>query len=262
MLHRLSRHLREQNWTAVAIEFLIVVAGVFVATEVANWNAERATRARGAEFSARLAADLSHEAWAYEYLVEYYSDVDTSAKVAVAALTGDISISDEAFMIAAYRATQYKYQERHRATYDELVSTGEIGLIGDDILRTTAVDVFTSPLFDIIREEGRTSEYRRIFRRIVPADVQRALLQACGDRNPKPGDYRALVGSLDYACTLGLAPERVVAAASALRKDPSVLPMLQLRFADLETTTTDLRDFEALPKLRQLARRAPMSNGQ
>jgi hypothetical protein len=230
------------------------VAGVFVATQVSNWNEARATRARATEFSSRLAEDVRHEAWAFEYLIEYYGDVHRNARLAVTALSGDTLLTDEALVIAAYRATQYKYQERHRATYDELVSTGEIGLIADDTLRTTAVDVFTFPLVDILREEGRSSEYRRLFRRLIPATVQQALLRACGDRNPTPGDYAAIVGSLDYACRLELPSEQIAAAASALRADPAVLPALQHRFADLETAITDLtRNFETLPRLRRIA---------
>ena len=41
ILRRLSANLKAQNWTAIAIEFVIVVAGVFVGTQVSNWNDER-----------------------------------------------------------------------------------------------------------------------------------------------------------------------------------------------------------------------------
>jgi hypothetical protein len=41
ILRRLSANLRAQNWTAIAIEFFIVVLGVFIGTQVANWNQAR-----------------------------------------------------------------------------------------------------------------------------------------------------------------------------------------------------------------------------
>jgi hypothetical protein len=41
ILRRLTENLRAQNWTAIAIEFLIVVIGVFFGTQVANWNQGR-----------------------------------------------------------------------------------------------------------------------------------------------------------------------------------------------------------------------------
>ena len=41
ILRRLSANLRAQNWTAIAIEFVIVVVGVFIGTQVSNWNQGR-----------------------------------------------------------------------------------------------------------------------------------------------------------------------------------------------------------------------------
>jgi hypothetical protein len=36
ILRRLTQNLRAQNWTAIVIELLIVVVGVFIGTQVAN----------------------------------------------------------------------------------------------------------------------------------------------------------------------------------------------------------------------------------
>lgn len=47
LLRRVMNHLRKQEWTAIGINFLIVVIGVFVATQVSNWNAEGAEHRRG-----------------------------------------------------------------------------------------------------------------------------------------------------------------------------------------------------------------------
>jgi hypothetical protein len=39
ILQGITRHLSTRDWSAVAIEFLIVVVGIFVGREVSNWNA-------------------------------------------------------------------------------------------------------------------------------------------------------------------------------------------------------------------------------
>jgi hypothetical protein len=44
ILRRLTANLRAQNWTAITLEFLIVVIGVFIGTQVSNWNQERNER--------------------------------------------------------------------------------------------------------------------------------------------------------------------------------------------------------------------------
>ena len=43
-LNKIAVHLREQNWFALAAEFVIVVAGVFLGIQAANWNEERQER--------------------------------------------------------------------------------------------------------------------------------------------------------------------------------------------------------------------------
>ena len=46
ILRRVIQHVRDQNWTAIAIDFVIVVVGVFVGIQLGNWNAERLDQQR------------------------------------------------------------------------------------------------------------------------------------------------------------------------------------------------------------------------
>ena len=242
ILRRLSQSLKQQNWTAIWIEFVLLVAGVFLGIQVSNWNAERETRLKSAIFSARLMADLRIEAWAYQYLIEYEKDVQANARRALDGFDGTQPLSDEQLVIAAYRATQYESQDRHRATYDELVSTGTIGLITDRKMRETAMMVYATTLIDQTLEEGKQSEYRLIFRRTLPAQVQQALLEKCGDKFITPLDYAGIVHSLDYPCKLGLPEDTVRAAAQSLRTREDLVPALRLRFADIGTVLANLMD--------------------
>lgn len=41
LLRRITNHVKEQNWFAVGIDFVIVVIGVFIGIQVANWNDAR-----------------------------------------------------------------------------------------------------------------------------------------------------------------------------------------------------------------------------
>jgi len=55
LLRRVTEHVREQNWTAIGIDFVIVVVGVFVGIQVSNWNETRAERCR--DYSKRSTPD-------------------------------------------------------------------------------------------------------------------------------------------------------------------------------------------------------------
>ena len=55
---RLAQSLREQNWTTIFIEFVLLVLGVFLGIQVANWNEDRQLEARrGAASPRHLAHD-------------------------------------------------------------------------------------------------------------------------------------------------------------------------------------------------------------
>ena len=41
LFRRISQHVKDQNWMAVAIDFAIVVLGVFLGMQVNNWNEDR-----------------------------------------------------------------------------------------------------------------------------------------------------------------------------------------------------------------------------
>lgn len=253
ILRGLSKNLKEQNWTAIVIEFILLVSGVFFGMQVSNWNAERVIEKKAAIFTERLKDDLREEAWGYEYLILYNKDILANADRVLAVMDGDAEMTDEQFVISAYRASQYKYNVRQRATYDEMISTGSIDLIADQTLRKTAVEMYTSRLFDEISNDGQKSEYREIFRRSVSKDVQRALLKHCGDRFMEPLDYVLIVKSLDYACTLDVPAEKISAAANSLRSKVDLLPALQFRFADVETALADLDFYN--PKLNKNLRK-------
>lgn len=58
ILRRLAQSLKEQNWTAICIEFVLLVVGVFLGIQVANWNTARIERALETTYLSRLADDV------------------------------------------------------------------------------------------------------------------------------------------------------------------------------------------------------------
>lgn len=45
LLRRVTLHIKDQNWFAVAVDFAIVVFGVFIGLQVANWNDKQSSKA-------------------------------------------------------------------------------------------------------------------------------------------------------------------------------------------------------------------------
>ena len=256
---RVIENLKSQQWTAAGIELVIVVLGVFIGIQASNWNQARTTAAQAENFAQRLRADLREEDWGYQLLIAYNREVLANAERVASALEGTTTISDEALLVNAYRATQYKQRLRRRSTYDELISTGTIGLIRDPKLRDTAMRIYNISTIDNLVREGMQSRYREAFRMSLPNQVQRALGKNCGDRYINTGDYAAITGVLDYPCTTGLSEQAIGEAAKALRSNPNLLPLLRLRIADIETRMADLTNNNRaiLDNLRAIATDKP-----
>ncbi len=254
ILRNLSQSLKEQNWTAIWIEFVLLVVGVFLGIQVSNWNEQRVTDKKAAMFTERLREDLRVEVWRFNAINFYYDDVLVNARKTLAALEGRTTLSNEALLIAAYRATQYAEYVQYRATYDELTSTGNVGLVADPSLRKMATETYSTLLYQNIKDEGINSRYRAAFRMLLPIDVQETIAAKCGDRFTNIGDYEGIKNSLDYDCTTGLAQQEIDSAAATLRSDPTLAPLLRLRIANINSAiSTMVMSKDVLTRLNALS---------
>ena len=58
LLRRLANALKEQNWTTILIEFVLLVGGVFLGIQAANWNEQRAEDIKAQAYLARIQVNL------------------------------------------------------------------------------------------------------------------------------------------------------------------------------------------------------------
>lgn len=59
LLGRIAHHLRTQNWTAIVIEFVVVVIGVFLAFQLNNWNEERVAAEKRASIIGAIITNIN-----------------------------------------------------------------------------------------------------------------------------------------------------------------------------------------------------------
>ena len=104
ILARLSHAIRQQNWFAVVLEFVIVIAGVVIGFQVTAWNTEQEAAARTDLLTARLIADLRAEQWRIEGTSLYSAQVADNAQRALDTLEGRRTVDDETLVIEAFRA--------------------------------------------------------------------------------------------------------------------------------------------------------------
>ena len=57
-LRSITKHVKDQNWFAVALDFFIVVAGILIAFQITNWNEARQQKVSERDYLERLHSDI------------------------------------------------------------------------------------------------------------------------------------------------------------------------------------------------------------
>lgn len=78
LLRRITKHVKDQNWFAVGIDFVIVVIGVFIGIQVANWNDARTNEYRESEILGTI----------YDELVEDRVEFQAGRESAIVMISG------------------------------------------------------------------------------------------------------------------------------------------------------------------------------
>lgn len=237
LLRRFTSRLRDQKWAEILVELIIVIAGVFIGIQAANWNDGRQEQERGRFIAERLLADLRKDLDSRKMLVRYYQAVFDSAERTAARLNNEATDHPAAYVLDAYRATEYAHRPQTRAAFDEIVSSGSLGLIPEDARQAGFIEYFRVDNSSAMREAVRASPYRKRVRRLLPYDIQAAIRANCSDVY---NDKYEIVG-FPETCKLNISERRLELAASALQSDPELLRDLRLHFSVLNAVMPNFR---------------------
>ena len=58
LLRNITKHVRDQNWFAVFLDFFIVIMGILIAFQISNWNASQAENKLKSLVEKRLITDF------------------------------------------------------------------------------------------------------------------------------------------------------------------------------------------------------------
>ena len=233
--------LRAQDWSAIVIEFAIVVFGVFVGTWVANLNQERTEIGETRQMLRNIQPELQANIALYESIRHYYVLTRRYATTAYAGWRGDRGVSDRDFVIAAYQASQNDYSATNGSSWSAAFGSDRLRNIADPQLRHD-VGQLMSIDYNVIEQEIFT-DYRRHVRQVIPEDIQDAIRAECGDRRDAAGAQH-----LPEACSLQLPADRFADAAKALRAHPELVGELRWHFAAVATYLNNLELFETVSR--------------
>jgi hypothetical protein len=230
ILRRVIKHFRDQEWTAIFLDFLIVVVGVFVGLQVQQWNEARVDRRLGAYYVSRLTADLQNDLTRTDRIGRYYAAVLASAERTLALLDKPDANAQE-LVINAYRATEITIDTQTDKTWNQILSSGHMGLLPRTFLQSNIGDYYSLELAQDAYNNLNQSAYRRTVRTLIPIRLQKALRENCSDVQDEFGYIAGFVET----CDLDVAPTLIIATAQRLRSSPEMHTTLAYQYSDLMT---------------------------
>ncbi|MEQ8435762.1 MAG: hypothetical protein RIA71_16145 [Oceanicaulis sp.] len=135
ILQNISKAIREQNYYAVALEFVIVIAGVVIGFQIQAWNQDRANRETERVYLARLYEDMTRSVCRLADERNQLIDWNSRARATLNALLDNTpdAVTGNGFELVA--STRIQTGTPQRATLNELVGGGQMNLISSPHLR-------------------------------------------------------------------------------------------------------------------------------
>ncbi len=137
ILRRLASALRQQDWATVSIEFVIVVAGIFLGLQANDWALERENRKQEQAALERLLLEAEHTVAALSQRVAGTARMNQMRREAVQFVDSDAPVPADDLMLRVGINTldQFPPFIPVRVTYQELTSAGQMQLIRSATLR-------------------------------------------------------------------------------------------------------------------------------
>ena len=157
---KLLTNLRNQNWFAAGVDFIIVVIGIFVALQVNKLNQEYKDRVDEKDYMHRLLDDAIYNEQQINDVIEAHKRRAKNAKRALDVLLDiDAQVKDQGNLVFQMQlAIDIASVKLFHGTYNELVSTGKLAILRDDKLKKLLQEEVATNRFVL----GSLDNFRRL----------------------------------------------------------------------------------------------------
>lgn len=220
ILRRIKAHIENENWFAVGIDFLIVVVGVFIGIQVANWNEEQGRKAQENSYLVLVHEELVQNGERSARLLEYYTTVTEAGERALAFLKRDEMCEADCddLLIDFFHASQLWTVIFDQTAFREAV---ELGFPSDNALREelfTTYDLTSS--FRVINQVS--PPFRETFREYIEPEAARILWPGCWEV-----DVATVTETLTRGCAEHLKTIDTAGMLRDIKNDPRLEGMLR-----------------------------------
>ncbi|MDY6926192.1 MAG: hypothetical protein SWN10_03740 [Pseudomonadota bacterium] len=140
---RISLHLHQQNWLAVFIDLIIVVAGIFIALQVSQWHNKGQENTQRLYLLQKLAGEITQTLEENKEYTKYYEADKDNYTTLIRILTekpenGDTS---EQFFNAYASIFHLPDASFNSPTFDYIINAGKLNVLGNNDTQNKFLDV-------------------------------------------------------------------------------------------------------------------------
>jgi hypothetical protein len=181
ILRRITKHVKEQNWFAIVLDFFIVVIGVFIGIQVSNWNESLSQLNRSNEYLVRLELDLQNDLETIKNRHKFYSDVLLYGEMALSYVEAQEQNREASWpvILAFFQASQIFLYYPNDATYAEIKSVGELDLIESPDIRSHLAKYYLTGTEQYDFAFRANPKYRETIRGLTPSNVTKYIWDNC-----------------------------------------------------------------------------------
>ena len=144
ILRKLADAIREQHWSTVILEILIVVVGIFIGLQADDWNQARIDRGLETRYLERLHADLLIDLRRMDRSEDLANKRMRQVKLLLDGIADPEMTASQPiqFIEAVEKASWPSYRHFTPNTYTELIGIGRTTLIRSESLRTELAEYY------------------------------------------------------------------------------------------------------------------------
>jgi len=152
LLRRVVEHVKTQNWTAVAIDFVIVVAGILIAFQITEWNEARRERIRERDYFVRIAAELDRSIESINRSIDRSHEREEYGRFLIRSVSDpEVVRADPGRFVKAVGHAGFTLSPAIRGhAFDEIKASGDLGIFRDKALVFDLSEFYTDVL---VREQ-------------------------------------------------------------------------------------------------------------
>ncbi|GAA0853942.1 hypothetical protein [Aliiglaciecola litoralis] len=177
ILSRVTKHVKEQNWFAVFIDFIIVVFGVFIGIQVANWNEAQVEFQQETEALIELRKELHGSIVSTQARALAYKQATDAGKRSLAFIDSQQDCGERCWdrLVDFMHASQWQSLNVSYASYQNMRNQG----FPASIVIVDAVEVYVAHSKNNAQSFNELPLYRSLVRQLINVEAQEYYWQYC-----------------------------------------------------------------------------------